>query len=201
MLLDTLTESLITTSSNIIFQRNLFVEQLKPYFIKYYSLVSGKNESVSLKYIANSIGEKSLDTKENIQSSLFDNYNIVKDSEIRRGTTLFGPQKDELLISINNGIAKEFASQGQHKSLLISLKFAEFEYLKDILGETPIILLDDIFSELDDRRSKLVFDIIQNHKSQTFITITEQEKLDRILHSEINYQSFEVDQGEVLVKS
>ena len=127
--------------------------------MKYYIEVAGKDENINLEYEANNLVIDNLLSKDSIKESLTKHSNQIIDSEIRRGTTLFGPQKDDLIIKINNGIAKEFASQGQHKSLLIALKFAEFEFLKDMLNETPIILLDDIFSELDDKRSKLVLDL------------------------------------------
>src|SRR5437763_16724471 len=78
----------------------------------------------------------------------------VSQEEIRRGTTLFGPHRDELALYINPGQeAKLYASQGQHKTLLVAMKLAEFEYLREASGETPILLLDDVFSELDDERA------------------------------------------------
>jgi DNA replication and repair protein RecF len=92
--------------------------------------------------------------------------------------TLFGCQKDEFRIVINDGTAREFASQGQHKSLLIALKFAEFQYLLEKRKETPIILFDDIFSELDSERVKQVLNMLLESSSQIFITLTEPNLID-----------------------
>lgn len=74
-------------------------------------------------------------------------------------------------IIINSGVAKDYASQGQHKSLLIAIKFAEFRFLKEILNETPIIILDDIFSELDNERIEQVLKLVKQHNAQTLISV------------------------------
>ncbi|MDQ1267027.1 MAG: replication and repair protein RecF, partial [Bacteroidota bacterium] len=111
------------------------------------------------------------------------------------GTTLFGPQKDELKITVNGRVARDCASQGQHKSLLISLKFAEFYFLKEIRRETPIFLLDDIFSELDARRSMQTLELISGEKAQTFVTVTDPE----FLGSNISpAKLFRIEGGKVL---
>ncbi len=100
-------------------------------------------------------------------------------------------------IYINDGISKQYASQGQHKSLLISLKFAEFFFLHDSKKETPIILLDDIFSELDEVRSQKVLDYIRHNNAQTFITVTNAEYINKFVKPSDNCFYFEVDEGEV----
>jgi DNA replication and repair protein RecF len=101
----------------------------------------------------------------------------VETEELRRTVTLWGPQKDDLDIRINSGRAREHASQGQHKSLLICLKNAEFEYLRTTRNETPVLVLDDIFSELDEMRTSRVFETVIASARQCFITTTEQERI------------------------
>jgi DNA replication and repair protein RecF len=94
-------------------------------------------------------------------------------------------------------LAKERASQGQHKSLLISLIFAEFEYLMRIKNETPIVLLDDIFSELDEMRSSLVLERVLERKAQTFITLTNLDLISRkeLLFNKVSY--FKLEDGKI----
>jgi len=173
-----LTEIFIGLSVNIVFKRYNFVKEFLPYFSSFYKNIGSPDESVAISYnpdTAHTVlpsGDKSL-----IYTAFRDRANDLRNYEIIRGTTLFGPQKDDLLITINNSPAKERASQGQHKSLLISLKFAEFLYLKDILEETPIILLDDIFSELDIERSRKVIELINQNGAQSLITITNPARL------------------------
>jgi DNA replication and repair protein RecF len=114
---------------------------------------------------------------------------------MKRGSTLFGPQRDDLTFTVNKLNSKDSASQGQHKSLLISIKLAEFEFLKNILNETPVILFDDIFSELDIERSSSVFSKIMENDAQTIITMTNSERL--INKFDTNASYFNVDKGNV----
>jgi len=103
-------------------------------------------------------------------------YNKISKEKLNiekiRGLTLFGPQKDDFQILINGYPARDRASQGQHKSIIIALKFAEFDYMKERKNELPIVLLDDIFSELDEHRSNLVLGELLKRNAQTFITST-----------------------------
>jgi DNA replication and repair protein RecF len=91
--------------------------------------------------------------------------------EMRVGTTLVGPQRDEIQFSLNGLPLRQHASQGQHKTFLVALKVAEFFYLKERVHEVPIFLLDDVFSELDDHRAKKLLALTAT-LGQTFITTT-----------------------------
>lgn len=168
-LFDVWTNYLIEVSSEIIFRRSEFVHQFSKYFKDIYHTLSANTESVDIKYRAFDI--KNLATKELIHSQLIETAQKYREDELRRGVNLFGPQRDDLKFLINSGIAKDYASQGQHKSLLIAIKFAEFQFLKQILNETPIIILDDIFSELDSERIEQVLVLVRQNKAQTFISV------------------------------
>ena len=72
-----------------------------------------------------------------------------KEDELRRATNLVGPHRDDFIFEINNVNLRTFGSQGQHKTFQVVLRFAEFFYLKEITGKTPLFLLDDVFGELD----------------------------------------------------
>ncbi|MDP2363201.1 MAG: DNA replication and repair protein RecF, partial [Ignavibacteria bacterium] len=175
-LLESWTEMLISKGIDLIIYRNNFIRDFIPFFESTYNIVSKAKETVKLEYLPNNISSEML-TSNLIKKDLYDVYKLVstklENEEIRRGLTLFGPQKDELSIKIDSGIAKESASQGQHKTLLVSLKFAEFNFLKEKRNETPVVLLDDIFSELDSERVKKVFELLISNSAQTFITITD----------------------------
>ena len=93
------------------------------------------------------------------------------DREIAAGVTLFGPHRDDLEIKINDKSARAFASQGQQRSIVLALKLAEGEVIKEICGEYPVFLFDDVLSELDDRRRKYVLEGIG--KRQIIITSCE----------------------------
>ncbi len=199
-MLEPWTDILIKSSVEIIHRRFKFIEEFIGEFKKYYSDVSFNKENVDLEYIPNGFKEKINNktfTKTFINSRLRENFYNHQDDEFRRGVTLFGPQKDEFKISINNGLAKDYASQGQHKSLLISIKLAEFEFLKEKRKETPIVLFDDIFSELDDERMLSVFNLIIKNSAQSFITITEIEKINRIIENINDFAFYKIENGKV----
>ncbi len=178
-LIEPWTEKLIDLNADIAMKRNQFITELTPLFLETFKQIA-PNEEVELEYLPYKIPKEIIEDKDKIINELTNYYNSRKDVEYHRTTTLFGPQKDELQIKINSGIAKDYASQGQHKSLLISLKIAEFNYLKSYCNETPVILLDDIFAELDNERASYVLEIIKDNKVQSFITSTNKDLLNSI---------------------
>jgi DNA replication and repair protein RecF len=91
--------------------------------------------------------------------------------EIRRGLTLTGPHRDEFLFTIDNRDVRKYGSRGEHKSALLSLKAAEIRLLGEKTETNPILLLDDLYAELDKGRGKNILCLF-NQNSQTFITGT-----------------------------
>ncbi len=197
---DIWTEMLIKTSAEIMRKRHQFIKEFIPFFIQAYNEVSNGIEQVSLKYMPYRINDFQAEQDYDKDYFIEQNkkiYTELKFAELHRGLTLFGPQKDEISININNSAAKETASQGQHKSLLISLKFAEFEFLKKIRNETPIILFDDIFSELDSSRSNHTLELILKKNAQSIITITENSFIKQIVPQKLNTKYFKVAFGNI----
>ena len=192
------TDLLVRTGVDIILRRRKFIEEFTPKFNETYRDVVEGREVVDIKYVSNGfddISEFAKISKDDLIGYYLNIFARNRDSEIQRGTTIFGPQKDDIQILINNGIARDYASQGQHKSLLISLKFTEFYILKDKKNETPVILLDDIFSELDEERTKKVFDIIEANSAQTFITLTDAQQIKKVIGSKIHWSFFKLNNG------
>ncbi len=112
--------------------------------------------------------------------------------DIMNGSTQLGPHRDDLVFFCNDHDMASFASRGEWRSLVLTLKFAEIDLLKEKNGFYPILLLDDVFSELDEKRQKYLFNIIKN--TQTFITTTHPEFLDVIEGAK---QVYEVRDGEI----
>ena len=199
VLFEAWTESLIDISAEMVVKRAKFLNDFDPYFKEIYSEVTNGKEKVELQYQPDSFTDENqysdINTaKLHLEKVASNNF----DKELKRGTTIFGPQKDELAIIINGSLAKDTASQGQHKSLLISLKFAEFNFLKENKQEMPIILLDDIFSELDSRRSELVLHMLRDNQAQTFITLTDREIVRPEFLDKSDVKYFEISEGEVV---
>lgn len=194
------TDKLVDIGVRIIKKRSTFIEEIKPLYEKYYSIISDNKESVSLEYNPNGYKLNSIAELEiNDLKKILTEYSSRKmDSEYRRQTTLFGPHKDELDLYINGHLIRDTASQGQHKSALISLKLSEFDYIRQLHNEIPIVLLDDIFSELDEKRIKLVLEVINKNLAQAFVTVTEVEKIKRIIMNQSEVKYFKIEDGKVI---
>jgi len=115
---------------------------------------------------------KSLVSNEQIYDAFCKNLNNNIESDIRSGTTSVGPHRDDLVFAIDGMDIRKFCSQGQQRTSVLSLKLATLELMKHHLGEYPIILLDDVTSELDSQRVLLLFNLLSKIPSQTLLTTT-----------------------------
>ena len=123
---------------------------------------------------------------------------LERDTSLERTTT--GIHRDDLQFSVNGMALKKFGSQGQQKSFLIALKLSQYRYLQDKKGFKPMLLLDDIFDKLDDKRiTKLMKMVSQDNFGQLFITHTNADKIKKIFHEiGCEVRVFEVEDGGIL---
>ncbi|MCK4260896.1 MAG: DNA replication/repair protein RecF [Halanaerobiales bacterium] len=135
-------------------------------------------------------------THEEIQEMFETRLIKEQENEILRGVTLVGPQRDDLDLLVNNINIRKFGSQGQQRTTALALKIAELEFMKSEMGEYPILLLDDVFSELDLSRKKHLLGVIRD-RIQTFITSTD---LDVIQEIQGKYNLFYIQNGQVIEK-
>jgi len=206
VLLETWTEALIKTSAAIVHKRMGFLREFSGYVQTAYQQIArhgGVNENIELVYEPDVLAEALTDmptgmpTLVEIEQHYHRALQTARIQERKRGTTAHGPQKDELVLRVGGGVARESASQGQHKTLLIALKMAEFQYLRDVRAETPVLLLDDIFSELDARRAANVFALLESG-AQTFVTTTDPELYhSHFASNKTDHALFMVEQGAV----
>lgn len=189
--LSAVTSAFVVASAQLIERRSDFIAQLAPLVREEYENVVGEFEDVQIEYRADSVR---LDGEQSLEKQLFDIAHQLESAEIRRGTTLFGPQKDEVLFLLNGRAVRDSASQGQHKSLLVALKLAEARLVHQHTNERPVVLLDDVFSELDSRRADRVLRRILEMNVQCFISTTDGRmlaqqiaNLDGITSSDIRY--------------
>lgn len=178
--LESVNEVLSTIGSQLFVLRTHLVSQLIPYIQQFYSELCAGKEQISIQYIPSwdkyrSPSEIPTDFPKFSRTEAKEALDRVIEQEFlrehQRGSSLFGPHADQIIFKIDDKDAGNFASQGQQRSLVLSYKMAEVTLLKDVLGQTPVLLLDDVMSELDeDRRSQLIRAI--SHDMQTFITST-----------------------------
>ncbi|MGE5431259.1 MAG: DNA replication/repair protein RecF [Syntrophomonadaceae bacterium] len=166
--LDAWSERLAETGSEIIKHRISFLESFNSYVESSYRTIMGSSEnpSVIYQYLDNS-GDG-----ENIDAKFMELLARKRDDEIRRGSNLVGPHRDDFDFMINQVNLKKYGSQGQNKTFQIMLRFAQFFYLKDSLGRIPIFLMDDVFGELDLMRASRISEYLR-HVGQAFVTLTD----------------------------
>jgi len=100
--------------------------------------------------------------------------------DARRGIATFGPHRDDLVLSVDGRAARSHASQGQQRLVTLGLKLAELEVIRSVTEQEPILLLDDVSSELDEQRLEAVFSFLEGTESQVFVTTTRPELFDRV---------------------
>jgi len=165
--LDAWTEKLIINGCEIINYRKKFISEFKTYITDSYKIILDENElpDVKYSYLDNYSGDE-------LQYEFQNQLNNKRIEELKRASNLIGPHRDDFLFDINNLSLKTFGSQGQHKTFQVILRFAEFFYLKEIIGTAPIFLLDDVFGELDTNRSIKISEYLRT-VGQAFITLTD----------------------------
>lgn len=164
-----------------IFKKRLnFIETFIPIFKEQYSAISGDNEIVMLSYNSTLLHEDLLGLL---------SKNIEKDRVLQY--TSVGIHKDDLNFGIGGHPIKKFGSQGQQKSFLIALKFAQFHFLKEQAKTTPVLLLDDIFDKLDEHRVAQIVGLVDNENfGQIFISDTHAERTENIIKN--IHQSYKI---------
>ena len=165
--LDAWTEKLVDSGKELILYRSKFLEDFNLFVLDSYKKIVENKEIPSIDYLFLE-GARTLDIKGSFEALLKDK----RDEEIRRAQNLVGPHKDEYIFKIDNINLRSFGSQGQHKTFQTALRFAEFFYLKQTTGKTPIFLLDDVFGELDAYRAGKISDYLKE-VGQAFITLTD----------------------------
>lgn len=150
---------LLDHGKNIILHRDKFINELNPYFKIKHNEIAGNNEFSSMIY------------EKNVEIDCFENKLMKQISyDISMGSTSVGPHKDDINFEINGVDIRKYGSQGQQRTAALSLKLSEIEYIKNCGEDTPILLLDDVLSELDEQRQSHLFNHIND--IQTIITCT-----------------------------
>ena len=165
--------------------RSKFLDELIPLANEIYKKLSSNTENIGLEYRS----QLTEGTMEDLLKGA-----VQKDRSAKHSTV--GIHKDDVVLTIHGQPLKRFGSQGQQKSALIALKLAQYQILKSQTGQTPILLLDDIFDKLDSDRVGHLLKIV-GQSGQVFITDTHQERVTNLLKSESELSVFKVDDGAV----
>jgi len=191
--LDLWTEQLANFAAKIVLQRLSAVEKLNFLADDAQKKISSQAEKLVIQYDLH--GLKKVSDDEKILTDFYrENLLAKKFLEIKRGATLIGPHLDDLKFFLNDRELKIFGSQGQLRTAALALKLAELKFLREETGEYPILLLDDVMSELDAERREQLLKFLAEEKIQTLITATEK----KYFPTNFAGNFFEVSGGKIL---
>ena len=174
--------SLLSNGAILIKQRMEYLQMLENRASQYHLGISGGKERLEIRYLSTTSAEYG-DSIEQIYQKLCETFEQSKADDIRNGCTTKGAHRDDAEILINGKNARLYASQGQQRSAILSLKLAEAAVLSERMGEKPIILLDDVMSELDSKRQDFLLNKLDD--CQVFITCCEQSNKEQLRQGKI----------------
>ncbi len=180
-MLDVFEEEIAIKGEKIIKYRKRYIEILKEFIPKIYEGISSGKETLEIEYIS-TVKEKSL--KQELK--------LHRNEDMYSGKTSVGPHRDDLEFKINGISAKSFGSQGQKRSVALTLKLSEAEVIKKNTGEMPICLLDDIMSELDPVRQNFILNHIKG--MQTFLSCCDPQTVKNLEEG----SKFKIVKGEIV---
>ena len=194
-LLDTLDDfnlRMAQTGAILIHYRAHFIKRLQEHAPAIHADFSGNREQLSLNYETVSTVTEPLAHPKDILHQLLEHQQSHRQAELDSRQCLSGPHKDDLEVMLDGLSAKSFASQGQTRTAALSMKLAEREIHREIIGEYPVLLLDDVLSELDPRRQEYVLNRLG--EGQVFITCCEEDRL----HTMLSGKVFRISGGKVV---
>jgi DNA replication and repair protein RecF len=176
-------DELLASAGAVVGQaRERLVRELSPLVVKAFQDISGEGLSLSLGYVPR-VAPEVEDIRRALRESL--------DKDLARGFTADGPHGDDLAFALDQSAAKHFGSQGQHRAIVLAMKVAELYELEQRVGRVPILLLDDVSSELDRSRNRRLFSLLSELGGQVFLTTTHPE----FILLERDRQDFHVQAG------
>ncbi len=187
-LLEVYDDQLASSGMRIFEKRKLFMEKFVPIFKEHYKYLSEDAEAVELVYDSQLLGNSFMELLKN---------STEKDRALERTTV--GIHKDDMLFTIHGMPLKKFGSQGQQKSFLIALKLSQYSYLLQLKGFKPLLLLDDIFDKLDEKRTQRLMRMVsEDGFGQIFITDTSRIRIERIFNDiDVKVKIFDIVKGSV----
>ena len=168
-------QQLVTLGAQIIHRRLALLQRLKPLAASFHRALSREREGLTIKYRGIAPEEQLLAAGfEQLQELFWQRLTRMEEAEKSRGMSLLGPHRDDFELEINGKITRQYGSQGQQRTAALALKLAELELAREERGECPLLLLDDVLSELDAGRRQQLLQMM-NGLTQTFITTTDQQ--------------------------
>jgi DNA replication and repair protein RecF len=188
--LDVWTEKLAEAGAEVVERRQRYVALLETRLQQHYATISGASEEAGIRYQPEGVQSTA---RSSIREELLQLFSRHARSDERYGTTTAGPHRDDLALQLDGRPLKAFGSQGQQKSFVLALKMAEMDNLQALFGEAPLLLLDDMSSELDARRNGNLMEFLTTRDIQVFMTTTEPSAALSVTAA--HYSVFRVENG------
>ncbi|MGB3560895.1 MAG: DNA replication/repair protein RecF [Geitlerinemataceae cyanobacterium] len=162
---------LATEGTKVMRRRWRALARLTPLAQAWHQAISGQQEKLEISYAANVETIEENTEPEQLRQTFLHRLEQKAIAETHQGTTLVGPHRDEIVLTINDTPARQYGSQGQQRTLVLALKLAELQLIEEVVGEPPILLLDDVLAELDLHRQRQLLEAIED-RFQTLISTT-----------------------------
>ena len=167
---------LIRLGSRVVVARLRFIRLFREYLDRAFTMISSMNERPGMKYQTLAPFDESEEDMEVVAGVFEKKLASVSRRELDQGRSLIGPHRDELIFRLNDLEVRRYASQGQHQTFGMALKLAQYFYLRAQLNEPPILLLDDLFGNLDSHRTGIFLELLQSESvGQSLITAAQFE--------------------------
>lgn len=190
------TDQMVEVGSQIIGKRLAFLQRIVPQARRIHARMSGQNQGFDVRY-QSLLGQVLHMDQASLQAHFMNVLGQAQEDEVRRGTSLYGPQRDDIVFYQGDVDLRRYGSQGQQRTAILAMKLAEIDLYRRHYGVSPILLLDDVFSELDPSRQEALVDMISHDHFQTIITGT---NFDLTQRKWGNMSVFEVTGGEITPK-
>ncbi|MEE2780239.1 MAG: DNA replication and repair protein RecF, partial [Myxococcota bacterium] len=185
-------QGVISRGARILWRRSVFLQSFLPLFEDVFAQITDEQHQVDTSYQGLVSPDKPV-SESDFEGLLAARLESSLKRDQRRGHTGDGPHMDDLVFHLDGHPARQHASQGQHRAFALSLKIAEMQYAKEALGSDPVLLLDDVSSELDKERNALLMRYLDQAGGQVFISTTDRAWIQITARSKV----FQVDGGQV----
>jgi len=191
---DIWSEKLVEAGARLVVSRLAYLEEIEGLLQLFYEAIAGNGEKAGISYRPHLLDREEL--RQNPSTRLAAAIAHTTAEEKRAGATVVGPHRDDVDFLLSGKVLKHHASQGEQRSFVLALKMAEIEYIQRRHGDPPVLLLDDMTSELDHERNRNLMEFLSKKEMQVFITTTCQENI--LLEDRENNRTFMVEGGKVI---
>jgi len=188
------TEQLVQAAQLVIEKRKAYLSEIAKLLQRFYAEISGNDEMVQIEYRLHGVDEKAF--AEDPGRALVLALRAHAAEEKRRGSTAIGPHRDDLYFGLNGRSTRHYASQGQQRCFVLALKMAEIEFITRCFEAPPVLLLDDMTSELDRERNHNLMEFLKKREMQVFITTTSLQNV--AVQGMADNRTFRISEGKIL---